>query len=339
MNDSLVDSNATQVRDEYQPIILAAPPRPTLMRNPINSISFNYSPLSHPTNTTNEEGSNAQSIPIMVEKEMTPLLANGSTTPSSSSSSNMDFIRVPPPPTMIPITSSTFPAAPPLAKEHIYENIPTLMQTLSHSRPFLNAPMLSNEDTQQQQQLASSSNVYPNYPMENSAPAPQSNGNSYLPHGQVLNNSPPSKEVNPLDKIDAMPTQKPQIISAGRHRSQPVYFANHLTNPLFNIDKQLLINTIANQFGVDLNSPQLQNLVSNQHLFVARKRTFANMVWQMTPDEESALCSSPATLKETINFDSIETDSNIATRPILKANKTLPSTTKRRNITWDTTLE
>ncbi|CAF4504065.1 unnamed protein product, partial [Rotaria magnacalcarata] len=80
-------------------------------------------------------------------------------------------------------------------------------------------------------------------------------------------------------------------------------------------------------------------LVTNQHLFAARKRTFANMVWQLTPDEETALCSPHAA----IQIDLTETealDSDYASnRSILKANNGLQSTSKRRNITWDSTLD
>ncbi|CAF1097021.1 unnamed protein product [Didymodactylos carnosus] len=88
----------------------------------------------------------------------------------------------------------------------------------------------------------------------------------------------------------------PTTISRARsNRNQPIYFANRLTNPVFSVDKELLTNTIANQFGYDIDSPQLQKLVQNQHLFAARRRTFANMVWQLTPDEEVALLSSSST--------------------------------------------
>ncbi|CAF3871950.1 unnamed protein product, partial [Didymodactylos carnosus] len=57
----------------------------------------------------------------------------------------------------------------------------------------------------------------------------------------------------------------PTTISRARsNRNQPIYFANRLTNPVFSVDKELLTNTIANQFGYDIDSPQLQKLVQNQ---------------------------------------------------------------------------
>ena len=330
----------TRLPEDYQPIVLAAPPRPILIRNQNHFLSTSSYPRisngSISSNlTTNEEGSFSQPVPVIIDKEIPHFLSNNIPPPPSS---NVDVVRPPPPP-ILSGTNSNFSSSfnpPPLPPtEHIYENVPTLMQTVSHSRPYYNPSAVTNEDP------SPSSNGFLYYPIDNSPPIPQTNGNGYLLSDQKLSNSLPAKETNPLETIDTIPpTQKPQIISAGRHRNQPVYFANHLTNPLFNVDRQLLINTIANQFGVELHSPQLQNLISNQHLFVARKRTFANMVWQMTPDEETALCSSPISSgKDTIDIDQIETNLMINTRPILKVNKSFPSISKRRNITWDNTLE
>ncbi|MBL8086396.1 MAG: hypothetical protein JNN26_27450, partial [Candidatus Obscuribacter sp.] len=175
--------------------------------------------------------------------------------------------------------------------EHIYENVPILIQPNTNGDTLYNIPIINADESQQQQQqqqqqTANQSDHYAYYTINKSREIDSQQ--QYLIPGQIISNSPPTTDNNNNNILDhqslIIPRQKPQIISAGRHRNQPIFFANHLTNPVFNVDKQLLINTIANQFGFDLNSPQLQQLISNQHLFAARKRTFANMVWQLTPD-------------------------------------------------------
>ena len=116
-------------------------------------------------------------------------------------------------------------------------------------------------------------------------------------------------------------------------------FSDHLTNPLFNIDKQLLANTIANQFGIDSKSPFLEKLITNQHLFVSHKHTFANMIWQITPEEENALYSSPETITpDVIDTNTLDPNSPTA-KPILKAKKSSRSGSKGQHISWDSTLE
>lgn len=201
--------------------------------------------------------------------------------------------------------------------EHIYENVPILIQSNTTREAIYTIPIIKSDESKS---VPSDDHVY--YTINNSIESQQNSSNS-----------PPTMDNS--SSMNIQQQQKPQIVSAGRHRNQPIYFANHLTNPMFNIDKQLLINTIANQFGIDLNSPQLQQLITNQHLFVARKRTFANMIWQMTPDEETALYSSIGNANQ-ILIDSNESN-NSSARSILKLTKNLPS--KRRSITWDNTLE
>ncbi len=312
------------IQEQYQPIILAAPPRPILMRN-----QNNFIPLTNTTSYPNatEEGS----VSVIAEKEKSTFLS------MNNLSSKPDMIGPVLP--NIPVGSSNYRL--PLdnsnnSTEHIYENVPILIQSNSNREAYYNIPIINADDPQKS---PSQSDDYAYYTMNNN----RENGSQqqYLIPGQVISNSPPTMDNNISDMQSPMLSPpKPQIISAGRHRNQPIYFANHLTNPVFNVDKQLLTNTIANQFGVDLNSPQLQQLITNQHLFVARKRTFANMVWQLTPDEETALCSSP-TAAQTMNSIDIETiNSNHSTaRPILKANKRFHPTSKRRTISWDNTLE
>lgn len=319
MNDSIVETNVTHLPEQYQPFILAAPPRPMLMRNSTNST---------------EEGS----FNGTAEKDMSKFLSN--TIPSSKS----DMIG----PLMSSLPNGSTPHFRPSLEnsntnptEHIYENVPILIQPNSNGDAFYNIPII-NGDESQQQSTSNQSETYIYYTINKSREIESQQ--QYLIPGQIVSNSPPTTDNN-NNIVDPQSTpasrQKPQIVSTGRHRNQPIFFANHLTNPVFNVDKQLLINTIANQFGFDLNSPQLQQLISNQHLFAARKRTFANMVWQLTPDEETALCSSPLAAQTAALFDSehINATSISTARSILKANNRLQTSDKRRNITWDNTLE
>jgi hypothetical protein len=270
---------------------------------------------------------------VIPEKEIPQFLSTN--IPSSNSDiigPHIPIITVPP----INFHSQLENLNPPI--EHIYENVPILMQSNSNREAYYNIPIINLDDQQhqQQQQEENQSNDYLQYPNVNNNEIESQQ--QYLIPGQTISNSPPTTDNNSSES--QIPQQKPQIISAGRHRNQPIYFANHLTNPIFNVDKQLLINTIANQFGVELNSPQLQQLVTNQYLFAARKRTFANMVWQLTPDEETDLCSSPITTTQTDTIDIETIDGNNSTsRSILKATKRFHSTPKRRNISWNSVLE
>ena len=287
-----------------------------------------------------EEGTfQVAGLPAIMEKETSKFLSRYA---SSSTSPASDSIQ----------SSLSTVSADPLTNEPIYENLATLQQTKPTRDTYYTAPRSNGEDSQSAA-APSNGHVYytisnsresESYPSSasNSSVSQQSNGVAYPLPEQGPFTSPASQDSLPSNlpvPTETTPVQKPQIISSGRHRSQPVYFANHLTNPMFNMDKQLLINTIANQFGVDLQSPQLQNLIINQHLFVARKRTFANMVWQMTPDEETALCSSSVSSNtDKVDLDGKDPDQTSA-RSILKPTKQLHSTSKRRTISWDTALQ
>ncbi|CAM4740881.1 unnamed protein product [Rotaria magnacalcarata] len=343
------DTSLSLTQETYQPpAVTLAPPRPVLVRNQNGFVPLNNnSSTSHTILNGNhavsnfhstEEGPLLPAVSVIMEKEMP-------TFPSINiSSSNQEIMR----PSLSGIltgTASNLPLPSENSKvpaEHIYENIPIMMQPNSNPDSYHNIPIINVDEQQQQhqeqKQEPSNEHVYSTIPNNQESEMQQ----QYPISGQTIANFHPTVDNDSSENqppITTVPQQKPQIISAGRHRNQPIYFANHLTNPIFNIDKQLLINTVANQFGVDLNSPQLQQLVTNQHLFAARKRTFANMVWQLTPDEETALCSPHAA----IQIDLTETealDSDYASnRSILKANNGLQSTSKRRNITWDSTLD
>lgn len=307
MNDSVNDTNITRIQ-EQQPVVLPAPPRPILLKNQNNFNPSTSYTISHGNQIiSNEEGTLASSINGSNEKETSKFLS------TNNSSSNLDTIG-----SKITAGVSNFRSSVEnsnIPQEPIYENVPILIQANSNRDAYYNIPIINADDSQQQNPISNQTN----------------------------SNSPPTNDTNTsegqLITGDLQQQQKPQIVSAGRHRNQPIYFANHLTNPIFNVDKQLLINTVANQFGVELNSPQLQQLITNQHLFVARKRTFANMVWQLTPDEETALCS-PPTATQTTTFDIDTLDSNNSSaRSILKAKKRLHSSSKRRGISWDSALE
>ncbi|CAF1055629.1 unnamed protein product [Didymodactylos carnosus] len=160
----------------------------------------------------------------------------------------------------------------------------------------------------QQQQLSSSSNFDPQsqqyvtqllqqngyilQPMSSDAWTALFNPSNQIQHQQQQQQQQQQQNDIAVNENSVEVTPATTNRSSRSHRGQPVYFADRLTNPAFSVDKELLTNTIANQFGYDINSPQLQQLVQNQHLFAARRRTFANMVWQLTPDEELALLSS-----------------------------------------------
>ena len=324
MNDSITETNSTHLPEQYQPFILAAPPRPMLMRNLTNFTSSTNSTEEGPFNGTAEKdmpkflSSNIPSSKSDMIGPTMPVIPNGSTShfrPSIENSTN----------------NST---------EHIYENVPILIQPNSNGDAFYNIPIINADESQQQQATSNQSDTYVYYTINKSREIDSQQ--QYLIPGQIISNSPPTTDNNNNNILDSQSSpvhrQKPQIVSAGRHRNQPIFFANHLTNPVFNVDKQLLINTIANQFGFDLNSPQLQQLIGNQHLFAARKRTFANMVWQLTPDEETALCSSPLVAAQ-FDSETLNVNNNSTARSILKAAKRLQTSDKRRNITWDNALE
>jgi hypothetical protein len=333
LNDSSNDVTSTEVQDEFQPTILSVPPRPIIIKNVNHFGSSNISMSNAQTNIekpigngyVNNDASISTGSTALVTQEVPRFLFNTGSAPS-------DFVGPP----MPMISSNTIDTS----TEHIYENVPTLMQTMLNQHVTHNqSPSINNN----QQKHPSNGYLYysNNTTCESGLLTGHSDGSSYSLSEQASSISSPMNDMLSNDRslsIDTQPIQKPQIVSSGRHRSQPVYFANHLTNPMFNVDKQLLINTIANQFGVELHSPQLQNLILNQHLFVARKRTFANMVWQLSPDDETALCSSP--LSSLLSTNTIDVDVERSTaRSILKAHKNSCSPSKRHGISWDSTLE
>ncbi|KAI0984044.1 hypothetical protein GJ496_005653 [Pomphorhynchus laevis] len=67
------------------------------------------------------------------------------------------------------------------------------------------------------------------------------------------------------------------------------FFANRLTNPMFTNNNSLLVNTLANQFGLLIDSPELMTIVNDQSRYFSGRRTFANIIWNMSPEEESIL--------------------------------------------------
>ncbi len=245
--------------------------------------------------------------PVVIEKEIPKVLSTNisSSTPMNNTGEVVSFR-----------TSLEDTIDPP---ENIYENIPILIQMNSEKnfsitdkndqekekKPYLYVNIADDNDSELQKQYLSQ--LF----------GPQNGISLLLPQESIQNN----------------------VIQNNKQYFHQALFSNHLTNPLFNVDKQLLANTIANQFGIDRKSPYLQKLIANQHLFVTRKRTFANMIWQITPEEENALCSSPETTKTNI-IDTNTVDANSSTaKSILKPKKRSRSVSKGQRISWDSTLE
>ena len=325
VNDPSNGIRSSPAEEQQLPAMISAPPRPVLLRN-----QHYFTPTTPTTSYLRSSNGLIVSYSNVTEEGVLPPVASTKEMPRflSMSSPSSQFIG-PAAPTNTTIDIHQSADASP---EHIYENVPTAMQTVLNQASYYTIPVINMA----QQQTPSNGNGFYAAP---DAPSQQQHDNgsrSAIAASSDSHGEPPAELVSPTE---ARPAYKPQIVSTGRHRSQPVYFANHLTNPVFNVDKQLLMNTIANQFGVEPNSTQLQNLITNQHLFVTRKRTFANMIWQLTPDEETALCSSPApSLNETFDRDRLDTSHGTA-RSILKMPRNFPSTSKRRTISWDNALE
>ena len=328
VNDPSHDIRSSPVEEQRLPTMISTPPRPVLLRS-----QHHFTPSTPTTSYLRSSNGLIVSYSNVTEEGAIPAaVASTKEVPRflSTSSPSSQFIG-PLVPTDFHRSADTSSASP----EHIYENVPTAMQTVLNQASYYTIPVINMD---QQQPTPTNGNGY--YPTPDDASPEQPDNVSFHPTSRpTVSASPDSREEPPASPTEQRPAYKPQIVSTGRHRSQPVYFANHLTNPVFNIDKQLLMNTIANQFGVAPNSTQLQNLITNQHLFVTRKRTFANMIWQLTPDEETALCSSPApSLNETFDRDRLDTGNSTA-RSILKMPRNFPSTSKRRTISWDNTLD
>ncbi|CAF1072350.1 unnamed protein product [Adineta steineri] len=208
--------------------------------------------------------------------------------------------------------------------DHTYENIPNSSQTdLNKTNSDLR---MFNENDQQLK-----SDIYVNTIVDPNADFQQTPESQ---KGIVLINSQESTQTTTMTSLSSQ-TIDPSQLSP---RPQTALFANRLTNPVFSVDRQLLANTIANQFDLHLNSPYLQKLIENQHLFVSQKRTYANMIWQITADEENALCSSPVRTIPSIT-DTLRVDSNSSTvKSILKQQKHR-AVSKKQRITWDSRVE
>ena len=222
--------------------------------------------------------------------------------------------------------------------ENIYANVPVLLKTESNQAFYYNAPIFNANNQQQQPPPPKSPLNITIVGNQNSESEQQYLSHLFGSQNGISSLIPQQSSSTSLEKENTM-IESPETRTNTKSYPEQVVFANHLTNPLFNIDRQLLANTIANQFGVDLNSPYLQKLITNQHLFLANKRTFANMVWQMSPEEQNLLCSSPvSTIPDVFNANTVHSDSSTA-KSILKLNKSSRSIPKKQRISWDRTLE
>ena len=220
--------------------------------------------------------------------------------------------------------------------EHVYENIPILIHMNATQGPYGNLPIFHEKE-----KVTANGYLYVTFAKDPEAKAQQEQYLSQLLRPQNgLSLAPPLEDTS-NDHPPSIPIIEPPPITATPTPPIPtqVHFADHLTNPSFYADKQLLANTIANQFGVDLKSPYLPQLISNQHLFVAQKRTFANMIWQLAPDELEAFCSSPNPLTGQSIRTSPSSLKNPTTKSILKANRPVRSISKRQRISWNTKSE
>jgi len=204
--------------------------------------------------------------------------------------------------------------------KNIYENLPILIQMNSNQNFYHNLPPVLNQNDQQK---GNERHLYVTITGDHDSELQKQYLSQLFGSQESIQNNIMNSSITPNNQ---------------RYFKQ-VLFSDHLTNPLFNVDKQLLENTIANQFGIDLKSPYLQKLIANQHLFVTHKRTFANMIWQITPEEENALCSSPdITTSNIIDTNTVDTNS-LTAKSILKLKKSSRSVSKGQRISWDNTLE
>ncbi|CAF3416862.1 unnamed protein product [Rotaria socialis] len=296
------------IQEEYQRKPTLIKPRPILKLSETDVVdSTLYASLNKNQSISNsaEEDSSLNRTSVIIQKEQPKVLSTKVS--SSLSAKNGDVISF-----RSPIDDTIS------APEHHYENLPVIIRMNTNQGSYYNIPIANGNDSQEKHHQ-----IYVSIPEgQNSELQKQ-----YL--SQLFGSS------NGIALL--IPQQSKE--NTQETYSQQILFADHLTNPLFNIDKQLLANTIANQFGVDKNSPYLQQLIANQHLFVTEKRTFANMVWQMTPEEINTLCSSPITTS-TNNIDktTIYTNGSIS-KSILKSNRVSRSISKKQRITWDRTLE
>ena len=313
-------ANVPYVERTRQPTVFPLAVRPVLVSKPARLPHADGSSVNYNLNSNNEEESYSHLKSVIIEKEMPKFLSqNGSSSTSTTARETVSFRS----------ELNDDNGAP---DEHIYENIPALKLTDSNRATYFNLPTMNGNGTQ-----ASNTYVYltiGNDPQSRlqqqqylSQLIEENNGLSLLipQHSAQRETSSEVKEIAPTDQQRPPPTQ--------------VQFAEHLTNPLFTTDRQLLANTIANQFGVEPNSPYLDRLIANQHLFTAQKRTFANMIWHMTPEEAQIMSSSsPTTVPRLIRAETVE--SNIpSAKSILRAKTSLHSLAKKQRITWDSALD
>lgn len=206
--------------------------------------------------------------------------------------------------------------------ENIYENIPIVIpNTNSDStkgKPYLRVTIANDPNTEYQQEYLK--HLF----------GPQNGISSLLPPATQAkkSNTPASSTIT-------------QTLPNNQYYIQQVSFSDHLTNPLFKTDKQLLANTIANQFGLDLNSFEVQKLMNNQHLFVHNKRTFANVIWPISAEEENVLCSSPTTAgpPQSVNIQAMDSNGSPTGKSILKPRNSPRLSSKGQHITWDKSSE
>jgi len=323
-NDSYDGITSSYSQEDYQSTQLPIRPRPIKtypngFTHLNNSTSNTNSNNNQPISNSNEEDSSIV-ISITKEKEPTKVLSmnvSSSVQMDTESSLSMKTGEV------VSFLSSLEEIV--VSPDHTYENLPTSSRIDSNKGPYYDMS-IPNESDQHQVKP----DIYVNMPHDRDFESvePQKGPSLPIPHvSRQSNSSSFTKEITR--------SQTPELTSP---RSQSVLFANRLTNPVFSVDRQLLANTIANQFDLHLNSPYLQKLIDNQHLFVSQKRTYANMIWQMTPEEENILRSSPVkTIPNVINTNKFTSNSSRA-KSILKHSKRRSMSRKQR-ITWDSTVE
>lgn len=297
-----------------------------LRPRPIKTFSNGFPHLNSSTSNTisNANDDDSSSIVIMIpkEKETTKVLSV-----NSSSSVLIDTeTSLPIKPGEIANFLSSLEETVP-SSDPTYENLPGSNRIDSNKNNFFETTSLNDNEPQQQIKPDIFVNMINDRESESIEPQKVQ---SSLPIPEESRQSHSSRHITR--------SQTPEPTSNNSSRSQSVIFANRLTNPVFSVDRQLLANTIANQFDLHLNSPYLQKLMENQHLFVSQKRTYANMIWQMTPEEEDALRSSPIkTVPNVINTNKYNSSSSRA-KSILKHSKRR-SISRKQRITWDSTVE
>ena len=323
MNSSRANVSPSRKESAYaertrQPTVFPLAVRPVLAPNQARFTHPDGSSVNYNLNSNNEEESYSRVKSVIIEKEMPKFLSqNGSSSTSATARETVSFRSE---------LDDTV-----ASDEHIYENIPALKLTDSNRATYFNLPTMNGNGEQ-------TSNTYVYLTIGND-PESRLQQQQYL--SQLIEENNGLSLLIPQHSTHRETPLEVREIAPTEHHRPPtqIQFADHLTNPLFTTDKQLLANTIANQFGVEPNSPYLDRLIANQHLFTAQKRTFANMIWQMTPEEAQIMSSSsPTTAPRLVRAETAE--SNIpTTKSILKAKASLQSIAKRQRITWDSALE